>query len=265
MFNIETLTEIAGSAHNTANLTVLTTEHCASLLIAESMLDMARPIRRLSSNERIAIQQQFNRSIAVMIKGADNSVKASLQELAVQAATRVQSAQQLGDDDAIEDAVQRLERVINLFTDLASNVCRNGFYRHEECERMETAVHDSHVDGIDGAIGAFETKSKYAGWKQVSVESDMMKESTQEAIDGLISVIKALLPLASAYMQGLFRNNKGEVIVQLGYQRLPESKDNDVEYEQYYSLQDTWNSISANRREIRKVMSAEESVAAFKL
>jgi hypothetical protein len=265
MFNIETLTEITGNSTHLANLNELTAEHCSSLLIAESTEDMARPIRRLSTNERIAIQQTFNRSIAIMVKKADNSTKDSLQELAMQAAMRVQAAQQAADDDATDDAIQRLERVINLFADLASNVARNSFYRYDECIRQQTPVADNKVDGIDGASGAYETRSKYAGWKQVMVEADVMQEAAEEAVSGILSVVKALLPMASAYLQSFMRNDKGEVTVQLGYRRQPEAKDGEVEYIQFYTLADVWRDITSNRKEAVAPMSAADAAAAFKL
>lgn len=266
MFNIESLNEIVGASNTDPNpIEVLTSEQCAVLLVAESVQDMCRPIRRLSTNGRIAIQQQFNRTVCLMIKDADASTSDSIIEMAMQAAQRVQSANQSDNEEAALEAVERLERLLNFYQDLAANTTRNSFYRREECLRQETAAHDSHVDGIDGAVGAYETKSKYAGWKRVSVETSELEAGALAAVDGIVGLIAALLPMASAYFQGLMGNKDGKALVQLGYNRLPETKGGEVEYERFFTVADVWADIQAKRREIVEPMSADVAAAAFKL
>jgi hypothetical protein len=266
MFDLNSLNELAGNVKvSSAPIEELTAEQCAICLVAESVVDMCRPIRTFSTNPRVAIQQQFNRTVALKIKDADSSTSSCLVELAQQAAMRIQSAQQAADDDAMNESVERLERIINLYVDLASNVARNSFYRHRECERMETAAADSHVDGMDGAKGAFETKSKYAGWKNLSVETLTMEDGAKQAVDGLLSIIKAVLPMASSYLKGFLSNDKGEVMVQLGYNRLPEKIGEEVEYERFYDLQSVWNNQAAQARDIVEPMSAADAAAAFNL
>lgn len=268
MFNIEMIESEVVNIRN-INVSAMSIEHCGMALVAETLADMCRPIMRLSTNERIASQQQFNRGIALLVKNADGSTIDSLQELAKQAAFRLATAQQEGDEEVILEAQERLEKVINFFGDTAGNVTRNAFYRHEECERMETAVADSGVVGVDGAIGAFETKSKYAGWMNYSVEADVMKDATKESVKGLLAVVGALLPMASAYLQGLLtkqvkvnkEHSKAKVHVQLGYYKDQATG----EAEQYYTVQDAWNSIKTHRKTAKAPMAASEALAAFKL
>lgn len=268
MFDINMIESEVVTIRN-INVSAMSAEHCSLALVAETMADMCRPIMRLSTNERIAGQQQFNRGIAVMVKNADGSTVDSLQELAKQAAHRLATAQTTGDEDVILEAQERLEKVINFFGDVAGNVTRNAFYRHEECERQETAAADSKVVGIDGAVGAFETKSKYAGWTNYSVEADTLETATKESVKGLLGVVQALLPMASTYLQGLLTkqvkvnkdHTQAKVHVQLGYYRDQATG----EAEQFYTVQDTWNSIKKNRKVAKAPMAASEALAAFKL
>lgn len=261
MFELNEITAITGESTLNTNLTTLDTEHCAKLLIAESINDMTRPIRRLSANARIASQQKVNREFALKIKNADGSTSDAIVELMKQAAMRVSAANQKGDEDAVREATQRLERVTNFLSDLASNVARNSFYRNEECLKMETPAADGKNEtGVDGAIGAFATRSRYAGWKSVIVDSTVMTDAADEAINGLLAAIKSLLPFASTYLQSLFTNDKGQVHVQLGYQRL-----NEDETVQFYTRQDVWQNLEANRREVIEPLSVKDVVDAFKL
>lgn len=271
MFDINVIeSEIA--TIRTINVTAMEVEHCGMALVAETALDMCRPITRFSTNERIASQQKFNRAIALQIKNADGSTVSSLQELAKQAAHRLATAQQSGEQTAVDEARERLEKVINFFADMASNVCRNSYYRHEEAERMETAAADSGIEGLDGAIGAFETRSKYAGWQNYRVESTTLKDAADETIKSLLGVIGALLPMASPYLQGLLTKQTPLVVdgkqvtravvhVQLGYRR-----DNDTgDTEQFYTLRDVWNDITKNRRVAVAPMDGGLAASSFKL
>lgn len=258
MFDLNNIDELAQDVKSFSNLTTLTSEHCASLLVAESVIDMTRPITRFSNNERIATQQRFNREIALKIKAFDGSTKEGLEEFAKQAAMRVHASRQTDDEEAMLAATQRLEMAVNFFVDLAGNVARNSFYRHEECERQETAAADSNVQGIDGAVGAFETRSKYAGWSNIIVETTTMHEAAVESVDGLLTVVEKLLPFASAYLQGLYSKD-GKVHVQLSYRR------NGDDVEQFYTIEDVWKDLAANRRQTIERMSAEDAAVAFKL
>lgn len=270
MFNLDAITEVTATLVSTQPLETLTAEQCAVSLVAESMQDLCRPIRKLHTNERIAIQQAFNRTIAIKVSKADGSTAECIEKLAVQAAMRCQAALQSEEPEAEQEAVERLERLLNLLQDLAANVARNSFYRFDECERQEPT-------GDERCVTEFQTKSAYAGWSRIIIEATTMEEGAELAIKGLCSVIGALLPMASAYFQNLMSGTKKQVIgkdivdvpcvlVQLGYQRLPEmGADNKPEYEQYYELCDVWKSIRANRRELIAPMSAAQASGAYNL
>lgn len=203
MFDFESFEELELTSSALEQLDILSAEQCAVLLTSESLADMCRPVTRLSTNVRIAIQQEFNRTVALMIKDADASESESLQELVKQAVMRVKAAQQTGDDTVLAEAVEKLERATNFFGDLAANVTRNSYYRFEEASKQEKPAADSNVVGIDGAVGAFETRSKYAGWRAKIVESDTLILAASIAVKGLLTCTTVMLPFASAYLQGL--------------------------------------------------------------
>lgn len=199
--NIDISSTLAASAFR-SDLTVLTEEHCATLLIADAIQHMSRPVKPHANPDTVT-RRKIERALAINAGNFDGSVVEGLSDMARKYADKIGSARQSDVPENEKQANTDLTSYVGFIRQLFENLIRNTWYRHNECLVMETPVADgARITGPDGAVGAFATKSSYTGWKSVSVESDVMRSALDIAgkilIVDILSTI--LLPVADSWV-----------------------------------------------------------------
>lgn len=198
--NFQDFTTMLQSAPEAQAVRILTTEELQKGLYLEALQYMGKKLR---DDQLDKPQLVFNQAIAAAA-GDTNFIMAEhamfpqdMVTLLGGAITRLNTARQVDDKDAVSVATQGLESFLNFITSLASSVARSSFYMHRRAEEVEAKS-----IAADGKLMPLDLRTEYAGFAgNVFAEPDAVIDAADSIINDLMSVHGQVSKFASSWFQ----------------------------------------------------------------
>lgn len=198
--NFQDFTAMLQAAPEAQAVRILTTEELQKGLYLEALQYMSKKLR---DDQLDKPQLVFNQAIATGVNDT-NFVMAEhamfpqdMVTLLGGAITRLNTARQVDDKDAVSLATQGLESFLNFITSLSSSIARSSFYMHRRAEEVEAKS-----IGKDGKLMPLDLRTEYAGFAgNVFAEPDAVIDAADSIINDLMSVHGQVSKFASSWFQ----------------------------------------------------------------